>query len=365
MNVLIAGGGTGGHLFPGIALAQELRRRFPESRVLFVGTARGIEVRAVPRAGFDLSLLPVSALRRVGIIQFVKGVLKLPWAAWEALRVVWTFRPDVSVSVGGYAAGPAIVASRLLGIPCVVMEQNAVMGFTNRLLSRIAKRVYAALPVCGVSEEALVLFGNPVRASFQKIREDDYRPRTPLRLLVFGGSQGAHALNQAMLDLLPHLKQEKVAISIVHQTGPNEYERVRQAYAQHPHIDSTVQPFIEKMADAYAGADLILCRSGATTIAEITVCGRPAILVPFPYAVDDHQTKNARALENLGGAVCVPQDKLSTKSLMALINDLANDPQRLTEMAISSRKAGHPEAALNIVSDLEKLCTQIKGAEHV
>ena len=365
MNVLIAGGGTGGHLFPGIALAEEVRRRFPKSRIIFVGTARGIEVRAVPKAGFELFLLPVSGLRKVGIVQFIKGVLKLPLAVLAAFRVVSRFAPDVAVSVGGYAAGPAVLASRLLGVPCVVMEQNAVMGFTNRILSRFSKRVYAALPVTGVADDLLMLAGNPVRASFQAIRENPYQPAKPLRLLAFGGSQGARALNDAMLELLPRLVESGLDISILHQCGRPDQERVVAAYAKYKELNARVEPFIDEMAEAYAEADLIISRSGATTIAEVTVCGRPAILVPFPHAVDDHQSKNARALEKLGGAVCLPQPELSGDKLMSLIAGFVEQPEQLKKMAECSLKAGHPEAAATIATDLEILCGKGGGRKDV
>ncbi len=355
MDVLIAGGGTGGHLFPGIALAQELRARDPDGRIVFVGTERGIEVRAVPRAGFELELLPVSGLRRMGAVGFLKGMFRLPLALLKASGLVWRLRPDVAVSVGGYAAGPAVLVSRLSGVRCVVMEQNAIPGFTNRVLAKIVHRVFAALPLQGIAPHKVQVLGNPVRADFLPVREIPYEPSSPLRLLVFGGSQGARALNEAMMAMVPALASNRVPIRVTHQTGSADHERVSAAYAEAGLSDATVTPFIDDMATAYRDADLVLCRSGATTIAELTVCGRPAILVPFPFAVDDHQTKNARALEAAGGAICLPQPELTPEGLLARLRELADDPERLRALAAGARSAGHPNAARDIADALEGL----------
>lgn len=355
MDVLIAGGGTGGHLFPGIALAQEIRRREPSAKVLFVGTERGIEVRAVPKAGFELALLPVSGLRRVGLLGFAKGLLRLPLALGQAISLVRKTRPHVAVSVGGYAAGPAVLASRLLGVRCVVMEQNAIPGFTNRVLSRLAHRVFAALPLQGINPAKVAVLGNPVRSDLLPVREGPYAPQSPLRLLVFGGSQGARAINEAMMAWLPLLASSDVPVIITHQTGTADHPRVSAAYAEAGLSSATVTPFIDDMAQAYRDADLVICRSGATTIAELTVCGRPAILVPFPFAVDDHQTKNARALADVGGAVHLPQTELTAERLHALVSKLAGDRDRLVKMAHASRAAGHPQAARDIADALYAL----------
>lgn len=361
MDVLIAGGGTGGHLFPGIALAQELRQRDPGGRIVFVGSERGIEVRAVPKAGFELVLLPVSGLRRVGPGGLIAGLLRLPLAIWAAFRLVQRLRPDVAVSVGGYAAGPAVLASRLLGVRCAVMEQNAIPGFTNRVLGRVVHRVFAALPVEGIAARKVEVLGNPVRADLLPVRDIAYQPQSPLRLLVFGGSQGARALNETMLAMLPGLARGNVPIRITHQTGHADHERVAAAYRGAGLDDATITAFIDDMAGAYREADLVVSRSGATTIAELTVCGRPAILVPFPFAVDDHQTKNARTLEAAGGAICVPQTELDAEGLLALLGELAADHQRLARMAAAARRAGHPRAASDIAEALQRLAGGRRG----
>jgi UDP-N-acetylglucosamine--N-acetylmuramyl-(pentapeptide) pyrophosphoryl-undecaprenol N-acetylglucosamine transferase len=354
MDVLIAGGGTGGHLFPGLALAGELKRAEPGSRILFVGTSRGLEARAVPRAGFDLELLPVTGLRRMGFAGFVAGCARLPLALMKAITLVRRFRPQVAVSVGGYAAGPAVLAARLLGVRCVVMEQNAVPGITNRLLGCFAHRVIAALPVTGFAASKVTLLGNPVRSEMQRVREAAYEPHTPLNVLVLGGSQGAHALNDLLVKTVPLCLARKPRLEIVHQTGKLEVEQVRAGYAEAGISGARVTAFIDDMASAYAAADLVVARAGATTIAELTVCGRPAVLIPFPFAAGDHQSANARALAQAGAAIHLPQSEVTPALLAAELSQLAAQPERLRLMAKNSRRLGRPEAAQAIVQALQK-----------
>ena len=352
-DVLIAGGGTGGHLFPGIAVAQEVRRRSPDARVLFVGTVRGIETRAVPKAGFDLALLPVSGLRRKGISGLVVGLVRLPLAIIGALRLVRRFRPQVAVSVGGYAAGPAILAARLLGVPCVVMEQNAIPGLTNRLLARLARCILAGLPPRGFPMHKVRVVGNPVRADLLAVRDSQYELHAPLRLLLVGGSQGARALNELMIAVAPRLSESGLALRILHQTGTADLTRVAAAYRAASLAEAEARAFIDDMATAYRDADLVLCRAGASTIAELTVCGRPSILVPYPFAVDDHQTANARTLADAGAAIQISQEELTPDRLLQTLRELAGDRQRLEGMAARARQAGKPDSAATIVSVLE------------
>jgi UDP-N-acetylglucosamine--N-acetylmuramyl-(pentapeptide) pyrophosphoryl-undecaprenol N-acetylglucosamine transferase len=345
MSVLIAGGGTGGHAFPGIALAEELRRRDQSSRIVFVGTAKGIEARAVPKAGFELMLLGVSGLRGKGLVQRLAGLLRLPLALFEAIRLVRRVKPQVAVSVGGYAAGPAVLAARLCGVPCVVMEQNVVAGLTNRLLGRLARHIIVALPVGGFQVGKVQQLGNPVRAEMVAVRELPYAPHRPMRLLVSGGSLGATAVNQIMMAAAPDLA--RLGLPIVHQTGQADAAKVEAAYRA-AGLAATVMPFIDDMAKHYADADLVLCRAGATTVAELTVCGRPAVLVPFPFAIDDHQTANARVLHDAGAAIHLPQRELSVVRLLEVLRELSQDPQRLASMAGAARALGKPEAAARI-----------------
>lgn len=356
MRLLIAGGGTGGHLFPGIAIAQELRARDPHSAILFVGTERGIEVRAVPKAGFDLALLPIRGVRRKGVLALITGVLRIPIAVLQAIQLVRRFKPDVAVSVGGYAAGPAVLAAWLLRVPCVVMEQNAVPGVTNRVLSTLARAIIAGLPTDVLPAHKTRVLGNPVRAALLGVHDKPYAPAARKRLLVFGGSQGAKALNDVMIAVMQQYAGRDLGWSVVHQTGPNDLERVQQAYAalgNPAHV--TVMPFIDDMAKAYADADLVLCRSGAMTIAELTACGRPAILVPYPHAVDDHQTANARTMVRGGGAILVPQHELTPARVFELLDAYRNDDARLIAMARASLALGKPTSASDSVDMLQSM----------
>lgn len=352
MNVLIAGGGTGGHLFPGIAVAEELLRRDPSTRVVFVGTARGVETRAVPRAGFPLELLPVSGLRRQGVLHTLRGLLRLPVAMLGAVALVRRHAPQVAVSVGGYAAGPAVLTAKLLGVPSVVMEQNARPGVTNRVLGCFADRICAALPTSCFPSRKVVVVGNPVRAEIRAVREDSYSPSTDFRLLIFGGSQGARALNDVCIELASRFAAS--SWQIVHQTGNADLERVCAAYAD---AGATVRvfSFIDDMAGAYRDADLVVCRAGASTLAELTVCGRPGILVPYPFAVDDHQSANAAVVAEAGGAVHLPQRELSASRLWEEITRLAGDRDRLRTMARAARRQGHPDSVGEIANALEEV----------
>lgn len=354
MDVLIAGGGTGGHLFPGIALAQEVRRRDPNARIVFVGSPRGIEKHAVPKAGFDLRLIPVSGLRSKGLKERLIGLMRLPVAMVQAFWVVARFRPDVAVSCGGYAAGPAVLAARILGVPCIVMEQNAVPGVTNRILGKVAHRVISALPVKGFSPEKVRVLGNPVRSDLLRVRDTGYTMSETPQILLFGGSQGARALNEAMMELAPVLDQEGLNVRIVHQTGRLDYERVKEHYKTLGIERIEARQFIDDMASEYEAADLVICRAGATTIAELTVVGRPSILVPFPFAVDDHQTANALELENQGAALHLPQTELSAQKLLELLKGFLADSGKLKTMAQASFDAGRPDAVSQIFDALKE-----------
>lgn len=356
-SVMIAGGGTGGHLFPGIALAQELRRQHPNVNIHFVGTQRGIEVRAVPKAGFALHLLPVRALRGKGLVHLLVGLAALPYAFFCAYRLIRRLKPDVAIGVGGYAAGPAMLAARLAGVRCVILEQNAVAGITNRALGRVAHRVIAALPSKNFNPKKTLVLGNPVRADLLPVREQPYAmpsASTPLHLLVMGGSQGAHAINQAMLQAIPMLAKLDFPVVIQHQTGVKDAPALAAAYAAAGLASATATPFIDDMAQALQQAHLVLCRSGASTLAELTVCGRPSILVPYPSAADDHQTANARVLVDAHAAELVVQSQLSAALIVDKLKAYMATPQRLADMAQASRNLGKPSA----VGDIATAVTQ-------
>ncbi len=344
LRLLIAGGGTGGHLFPGIAIAEEVKRRDREAAILFVGSPFGIETQAVPKAGFELALLTISGLRRTGLWRRLLALARLPLALVQALKVVRAFRPHAALSVGGYAAGPAVLAARLTGVPTFVVEQNAVPGLTNRILAKMSRLVFVALPTRGFARAKIRELGNPVRASLAEVGALPYSPQSPPRLLVLGGSQGATALNDLMLRMAPRLEGKW---RVVHQTGAKEHTRVAEGYVERKGF--AAHAFIDDMAQAYREADLVLSRAGATTLAELNVCGRPAVLVPYPFAVDDHQTANAKVLQARGAALHLPQNDLTPETLLATLTILGEDPARLRQMAACSRALGRPQAAAAIV----------------
>ena len=356
MRVLIAAGGTGGHIYPGIAVAQEIMRRDPESAVRFVGTARGLETKLVPKAGFDLSLIDSSGLKNVGLVARMKGVVILPKSFVSAGRVILEFRPDVVVGAGGYVSGPVVMMAALMRRRTMVMESNALPGWTNRVLARFVNRAAVSF------QQALPYFrgkgvvtGNPVRREFFEIPAKRREPGK-LSLLIFGGSQGARAINEAMVAALPGLKSLPVELRIKHQTGPADLEKVKAGYAAagwNGHADVT--SYIDNMMNDFAAADLVICRAGATTTAELIAAGKASIMIPFPYAADDHQRKNAEALEAAGAARMILQQELSGERLVKEIEALASDPQKIERMEAASRKLAHGDAAVAAVDLLEEL----------
>ena len=344
VRVVIAGGGTGGHLYPGIAVARALVARAPGTVVTFAGTAHGIEARVLPREGFALDLIRSAGLKGKSLAAIARGVSLVPVSALDAWQVLTHRQPDVVVGVGGFSSGPVVGLAALRRIPTLVLEQNAVPGLANRTLARFvdaAALTYdEARPWFG---DRAFVSGNPVRAGFMAIDAEAPRRAGPPRLLVFGGSQGAHAINVAMVDAAPLLKGAG-AIAITHQTGERDLDEVRQGYAR-AGIEARVEPFLHEMDREMADADLVVARAGATTIAELTVAGRPAVLVPLPTATDDHQQKNAEALARLGAAEVMPQPSLTGAALAERIVALLGDPARLQAMRRAARASAHPDAA--------------------
>ncbi len=348
-TILIAAGGTGGHLFPGIAVAEELRRRDPETRVVFVGTPRGLEGRIVPKAGYELVLLPILPLNGVGFWRQLQGLLALPWGLLRAAALVLRMRPSAVLGIGGYAGGPLVLMAASLGVRTVILEPNATPGFTNRVLRPFAK-------VCACSyEEARrefgvkgVLTGNPVRGGFARLEAKPHLP--PFSLLVFGGSQGSRVLNRALLEALPLLPGPE-RLRIVHQTGELMREQVATAYtaAKRP---AEVLAFLDDMETRFAAADLVVSRSGATTCAELTVAGKAAVLVPFARAAGDHQRSNARVLETAGAARMVEEKDLSGEHLAAVIAETL-DPVRLASMEQAAQRLARPDAAARVADLVE------------
>jgi UDP-N-acetylglucosamine--N-acetylmuramyl-(pentapeptide) pyrophosphoryl-undecaprenol N-acetylglucosamine transferase len=353
MNVLIAGGGTGGHLFPGIAVAEELKRR--GHTVTFVGTERGIEARACPKEGWPLELITVSGLKRTGLLGLLRGLLRLPGSYLQSRRILGRHAPDVVVGVGGYASGPVLLAAALGGRPTAILEQNSVPGMTNRLLGRFVRAVFGSF--AGAADyfprQKYHLVGNPVRARVRG-RLAAVEAAAGRGLLVVGGSQGAHAVNELVAEAMILLKARGKAPPLLHQSGEADRETLARRYVE-AGIAAEVQPFIDDMAAAYAGAALVVARAGASTLAELTILGLPAILVPFPFAADDHQTKNARELEAAGAAEVVPQAGASAERLAARIEALLGDDAARAKMAAAARRLGRPAAHEKVADALESL----------
>jgi UDP-N-acetylglucosamine--N-acetylmuramyl-(pentapeptide) pyrophosphoryl-undecaprenol N-acetylglucosamine transferase len=344
-TILVAAGGTGGHLFPGIAVADELVRREPATRVVFAGTPKGLESRLVPRAGYALELLPILPLNGVGLLRALKGLLALPWGLLRSAALVLRLRPAAVLGVGGYAGGPVTLLAALLGVRAVVLEPNAKPGFTNRVLKPFVRAAACAYEEAQAAFGAKgVLTGNPVRGGFAALPRKDHRE--PLTLLAFGGSQGSRVLNRALVEALPHLPGEE-RLAIVHQTGPAMRNDVEAAYRAAGR-GAEVVAFLDDMEERFAAADLVLARSGATTCAELTVAGRAAILVPFALAADDHQRTNARALERAGAAVMLEEKDLSGAALAAAVRALVDEPARIAAMEEAARRVGRPDAAARV-----------------
>ncbi|HEV7375079.1 MAG TPA: undecaprenyldiphospho-muramoylpentapeptide beta-N-acetylglucosaminyltransferase [Pyrinomonadaceae bacterium] len=356
MRVLIAAGGTGGHIYPGIAVAKEVMRRDASSEVRFVGTARGLETRLVPQAGFELSLIESAGLKNVGFVARVRGVLVLPRSFFAARRLIREFRPDIVVGAGGYVSGPVLLTAALMRIPTLVMESNALPGFTNRRLARFVDKAAvtfdAALPYFPGKG---VVTGNPVRREFFDIPPKP-RDATRFSLLVFGGSQGARAINDAMVAALPHLEAERGVLNVTHQTGEADFEKVSAGYMDAGWGEQAdVRRYIDNMVESFAHTDLIICRAGATTSAELVAAGKAAIMIPFPQAADDHQRKNAEALQAGGAARMILQQELTGERLAAEIAALVKAPDELTRMEEASRKLARGDAAATTVDLIEEL----------
>lgn len=356
MRVLIAAGGTGGHIYPGIAVAKELMRRDAESKVRFVGTARGLETRLVPQAGFELSLIESAGLKNVPAAARLRGLYLLPKSFLAAQRLIREFRPEIVVGAGGYVTGPVLLTAVLMRVPTLVMESNALPGWTNRMLARFVDRAAvsfeAAVPYF---RGKAVVTGNPVRREFIEIPA---KPRDASRfsLLVFGGSQGARAINEAVLAALPQLETYRGVLRITHQTGEADFERVRQAYVDAGWGENAdVRRYIDDMVALFAQSDLIISRAGATTSAELVAAGKAAIMIPFPLAADDHQRRNAEALQEAGAARMILQQDLTGTRLAGEIASLVSAPDLLTRMETASRKLARGDAAKATVDLMERL----------
>jgi UDP-N-acetylglucosamine--N-acetylmuramyl-(pentapeptide) pyrophosphoryl-undecaprenol N-acetylglucosamine transferase len=357
-GMVIAGGGTGGHLFPGIAIAEEFLGRDPANRVLFIGTERGLEKRILGEWGFPLRTLKVEGLQGRGPIRILASLMKIPGSMLASCRIVRTFQPAVVVGVGGYASGPAVLTARLMGIKTAIAEQNAFPGLTNRILGRFVHRIFVTFPASARWFPAgrTRVTGNPIRIAFLADKPAGQKDDPRFTLLIFGGSQGAHAINRVVLEALAGLGHLKERIRFIHQTGEKDRETVAQAYREQG-FTAEVTPFILDMAAAYRAADLLLCRAGATSIAEITAGGKAALLIPFPFAVNDHQTQNAELLARAGAAQMIPEKGLNGAKLAAMIERLYRHPEEIKQMETVSASMGNIRAAADIVDACMELMT--------
>jgi UDP-N-acetylglucosamine--N-acetylmuramyl-(pentapeptide) pyrophosphoryl-undecaprenol N-acetylglucosamine transferase len=352
-RVIVAGGGTGGHLYPGIAVARQLMADAPGTTVTFAGTARGLEARVVPREGFELDVIRSGGLKGKSMGARARGAGLLPLSALDAWRVLSRRRPQLVIGVGGYSSGPVVALAALRGIPTLLLEQNAVPGLTNRLLAPLVR-------AAAVTYESTLPFfrgkgflaGNPVRAEFLREPADhrvDDAPGAALRVLIFGGSQGAHAINVACVEAAPKLAASPTPLAITHQTGERDLAMVREGYAR-AGLSARVEPFLYAMDREMNDADLVVARAGATTLAELTASGKPSVLIPLPTATDDHQRKNAEVLARAGAAEVIDQRDLSGNRLAVRIMALAADAGGRARMREAARTLARPEAARAIAA---------------
>jgi UDP-N-acetylglucosamine--N-acetylmuramyl-(pentapeptide) pyrophosphoryl-undecaprenol N-acetylglucosamine transferase len=358
-RILIMAGGTGGHVFPALSVARDLAARGCEIR--WLGTRSGMEVDLVTRAGFPMEYISIAGLRGKGMLGWLAAPLRLMRALWQSVRIVRRFRPDAALGFGGFVTGPGGVAAKLAGVPLLIHEQNAIAGLTNRLLARVADRVMEAFPH---TFENAVATGNPVRSDIAGLPSPEARYAEhagPIRLFVVGGSLGAMALNQTVPAALALLDAPSRP-AVRHQSGQRNLEIARQLYRD-AQVDAEVVAFVDDMAAAYAWADLVLCRAGALTVSELAAAGVPAVLVPYPHAVDDHQTRNARFLADGGAGILMPQPSLSPARLAELLRELCADPvegrRKLTKVAASARALARPDATRQVAY----LCLAVGAGE--
>jgi len=372
MRVIIAGGGTGGHLFPGLAIAEELKRRYAMAEVIFVGTEYGIEARVIPREGYPIKFLRAEGLIGVSLLKRIKAVAKMFLSILDSYKIIRDVRPDLMIGVGGYTSGAIMLMAFLRALPTMILEQNCIPGLTNRILGRFVKAI------CISYQESIPFFpkpktfltGNPVRMHVLKgNNESGYKlfslEKGLFTVFVFGGSLGARNINMAVIDSLRYLHDLRDKIQILHQTGMRDYEVVRDAYRMQ-RFKATVTPFIYQMGEAYAVSDIVVSRAGATTLAELTAVGRPAILIPYPYAAGHHQELNARKLMKMGAARMILESELSGESLAHTVRELYENGTIRAEMQGNSKALGRPEACAKVVDIAMSLIKEkTKGREIV
>ena len=354
-RLMVVGGGTGGHLYPGIAVADAWLDAMQDGQVVFVGSPAGIEARVIPELGHPFIAVDARRLKNAGLVERLKSLVRMPLAILRGYRVIRREKPSVVLGVGGYVSGPVVLAAALSGHACAVAEQNARPGLTNRILGRFVRRVYTAFPEAsgGFSVKKVRELGNPVRAAF--LHDAAPKRAAGQNILILGGSQGAKALNEQLPLVIAKLKARFPAVTVVHQTGRDRDEPVKKLYEDLAVSDVVVHPFIDDMAGAMASADLVIARAGATTVAELACIGRPAVFIPFPYAADDHQAANAQSLVSVGAALMQREEGMETDAMVTLLAPLLDDQEALSQMGASALSRGRPEAAMAIVADLADL----------
>jgi len=355
LKVIIAGGGTRGHLFPGLALAEEFRRRDNNTEVVFVGTEHGIEARIIPREGYPIKFLRAEGIVGISFLKKLRASAKMVLSVIDSYRILKSVTPDIVIGVGGYASGALVLIAGMKSIPTMIHEQNSVPGLTNKMLGLIVRRI------CVTYHESLSSFpmgrtfltGNPIRSNILKgDRDAAFRlfslDRDLFTIFIFGGSSGARSINRVMVEALNHLTDLKDRVQFLHQTGEKDYEGIREAYRK-TGVRGTVAPFIYQMAEAYAASDVVISRAGATTLAELTALGKPAILIPYPFAAGRHQEFNAMKLREMGAAYMVPDNEMKGETLAKAIRELYENEAARSEMAKASRGLGRPDACGRIV----------------
>ncbi len=353
-RVLIMAGGTGGHIFPGLAVAHYLRERGVD--VHWLGTAQGMEARLVPEAQFPLHLINIGGLRGKNIKALLVAPFKILTATWQALQIMNKVKPDVVIGLGGFVSGPGGLAAWFMRRPLIIHEQNAKAGSTNKILALFAKRILEGFPAAFKPGARVMTIGNPVRAEIANLPPPAQRldvSRTPLRLLVLGGSLGAQALNEIvprMLSQLPETERPQV----LHQTGDKHFDSAKLAY-ESMQVQADLKPFIKDMANAYGWADVVLCRAGALTVAELSMVGLGAIFIPFPYAVDDHQTVNAQYMVKNQAALCIQQSDLTAEKLAEIVKQFLGSPQKRIVMA----EAAYELRKVNVVEQVYDICKEV------
>lgn len=364
MTIVIAAGGTGGHLYPAVALARAFLEKNPATTIVFVGTARGLESRVLAHEGFELVLISAMPVMGKGVIEAARGLLSLPISLWQCLKILKGRRADLVIGVGGYTSPMMVLAASLTGIARVILEPNAYPGMANKAVGSFAQRVFLSFESAASSFDRckVRVVGTPIRKEFMEVSSQEEAATSAAglrRVLIFGGSQGARAINSAVIEGLPDLMKRYPQLSVVHQTGEVDYGRIIEAYRR-AGISAQVTPFLYDMPSVLRSADLVVARAGAMTIAELTACGKPAILIPLPQAIYDHQTHNAKVMEAAGAAVVLPQTELTGARLTGAITEILNDPERLRTMSNYSRGMRRIDAADAIVRD----CYALVGDHH-